>query len=45
VAVAPVLLGTGESLFANLGLSADYECVDFAGPERAAHFRIRRRTD
>lgn len=45
VVVTPLLLGSGERLFHGLprDLSERYACVEFQGPERAAHFLIARR--
>jgi dihydrofolate reductase len=43
VAIAPVLLGRGEPLFAGLDLRAlGYRCERFATSERAAHVVVRR---
>lgn len=43
VAIAPVLLGRGERLFEGVDLRAlGYECVQFAGSEKAAHVVLRR---
>jgi len=43
IAVAPVLLGSGESLFANINLlSLDYQVADFVTTANASHFVIRR---
>jgi dihydrofolate reductase len=43
VAIAPVLLGGGERLFEGVDLPAlGYECVQFAGSEKATHFVLRR---
>ena len=45
VAIAPVLLGAGEPLFAEVDLRAlGYECAQFAGTEKAAHVVLRRQT-
>ncbi|MCC6207054.1 MAG: dihydrofolate reductase [Gammaproteobacteria bacterium] len=42
IAVSPVLLGRGESLFAGLDMPAlGYECVQFAPTEKAAHVILR----
>jgi len=44
LAIAPVLLGAGESLFAGLDLPAlGYECEDYVPGEKAAHVTVRRR--
>jgi dihydrofolate reductase len=44
VAVRPVLLGSGESLFANMDLRAlGYECTESIAGERATHIFIRKR--
>ena len=44
LALSPVLLGEGESLFAGLDLSAlGYEVVETIAGERATHFLLRRR--
>ena len=45
VAIAPVLLGQGERLFAGLGDALDgYECAEVvASPSRVAHVRLVRR--
>ena len=44
LAVAPVLLGSGEHLFSGIDLAAlDYECADYVAGEKAAHFIVRRR--
>jgi len=41
VAIAPVLLGAGERLFARLGSDfAGYECARFASSASAAHVRL-----
>lgn len=43
VAIAPVLLGTGERLFERVNLrSLGYECVQFVASEKATHVVIRR---
>ena len=43
VAIAPVLLGSGARLFEGVDLPGlGYECVQFAGTEKAAHVVIRR---
>ena len=43
VAIAPVLLGRGERLFEGVDLRAlGYECVQFAGSEKATHVVLRR---
>ena len=43
IAIAPVLLGRGESLFAGLDLRAlGYECVESAASEKATHIVLRR---
>jgi dihydrofolate reductase len=43
VAIAPVLLGGGERLFEAVDLPAlGYECVQFAGSEKATHVVLRR---
>jgi dihydrofolate reductase len=44
VAIAPVLLGQGEQLFAGIDLRAlGYQCIRFVGSEKAAHLVLRRR--
>lgn len=44
LAISPVLLGRGESLFAGLDLPAlGYECAEFVGSEAATHVVLRRR--
>jgi dihydrofolate reductase len=44
LAVAPILLGTGENLFANLDLpELGYEVAEYAAGERAIHLLITRR--
>lgn len=46
VAIAPVLLGRGEPLFAGLDLSSlGYACVDHKASDAATHVVIRRATD
>jgi dihydrofolate reductase len=41
VAIAPILLGAGESLFADLGdAAAGYECVEVNAGEGATHVRL-----
>lgn len=41
--VAPVLLGSGEPLFAGLDLRGlGYDCVQHVPSERATHFALRR---
>ncbi|MGH8234570.1 MAG: dihydrofolate reductase family protein [Rhodanobacteraceae bacterium] len=43
VAVAPILLGSGESLFSGLDLpSRGYECVEHAATEKATHVVLRK---
>jgi dihydrofolate reductase len=43
IAVAPVLLGSGESLFAGLDLvSLGYRCVEHVATESATHVLVRR---
>lgn len=43
IAIAPVLLGRGESLFEEIDLRAlGYECVEFLASEKATHFVLRR---
>lgn len=43
IAIAPVLLGRGEPLFEGLDLRAlGYECVQFAGSDKATHVVLRR---
>ncbi|HSC86039.1 MAG TPA: dihydrofolate reductase family protein [Polyangiaceae bacterium] len=43
LAIAPVLLGRGESLFAGLDLpTLGYECVESVGSEKATHVVLRR---
>jgi len=42
IAIAPVLLGSGERLFKGVDLRAlGYECVEFAGSEKATHVVLR----
>jgi dihydrofolate reductase len=42
VAIAPVLLGTGERLFEGVDLrTLGYECVQFVGSEKATHVVLR----
>ena len=44
VAIAPLLLGTGERLFGDLpGLGDAYECVELVASPAAAHARFARR--
>ena len=44
IAIAPILLGSGERLFEGLDvLASGYECVQFAPSEKAAHMVLRRR--
>jgi dihydrofolate reductase len=44
IAIVPILLGSGERLFEDLGsVQAQYECVEFVGSEKVAHIRIARR--
>lgn len=44
IAIAPVLLGSGEPLFEGLDLRAlGYACVEFAASEKATHLVLRRR--
>lgn len=43
VAISPVLLGRGESLFGGIDLrTLGYECVEFVGSEKATHVVLRR---
>lgn len=43
IAIAPVLLGRGESLFEGVDLRAlGYECVEFVASEKATHVVLRR---
>jgi dihydrofolate reductase len=43
IAIAPVLLGRGESLYAGIDLRAlGYECVEFVASEKATHVVLRR---
>ena len=43
IAISPVLLGLGESLFEGLNLRAlGYECVKFVASENATHVVLRR---
>jgi dihydrofolate reductase len=45
IAIAPVLLGRGESLFGEIDLrTLGYECVEFLPSEKATHVVLRRRT-
>lgn len=45
IAVSPVLLGSGEGLFAGLDLTElGYECVEHAGTANAAHVVIRKKS-
>src|SRR6267142_2763236 len=42
IAIAPVLLGSGERLFEGVNLRAlGYECVEFAASEKATHVVLR----
>ncbi len=44
VAIAPVLLGSGERLFEDVDMRAlGYECVQFVGSEKATHIVLRRK--
>lgn len=44
IAIAPVLLGRGESLFEGVDLrTLGYECVEFLASEKATHVVLRRR--
>src|SRR5690606_5690131 len=44
IAIAPVLLGRGERLFEGVDSKAlGYECVQFAGSEKATHVVLRRK--
>ncbi len=44
IAIAPVVLGSGERLFAGLDLRAlGFECVQFVASEKATHVVLRRR--
>jgi dihydrofolate reductase len=44
IAIAPVLLGRGESLFGGVDLRAlGYECVEFVASEKATHVVLRHR--
>ena len=44
LAIAPVLLGTGERLFAGLDMRASgYECIQSVGSEKATHIVLRRK--
>ena len=44
LAISPVILGSGEHLFAGLNLTElGYECVEHAGTENAAHVVIRKK--
>jgi dihydrofolate reductase len=48
IAIAPVLLGSGERLFEGVNLRAlGYECVEFVASEKATHVVLQRhsRTD
>ena len=43
IAIAPVLLGRGESLFEGIDLRAlGYECVEFVASKKATHVVLRR---
>jgi dihydrofolate reductase len=43
IAISPVLLGRGESLFEGVDLQAlGYECVEFVASEKATHIVLRR---
>lgn len=43
VAISPVLLGRGETLFHGVGLWAlGYTCVESVGTEKATHIMLRR---
>lgn len=43
IAVAPILLGSGESLFAGIDLSAlGYRCVEHVATQRATHLLFRK---
>lgn len=43
VAISPVLLGRGESLFGGIDLrTLGYECVEFVGSKKATHVVLRR---
>jgi len=43
VAVVPVLLGSGERLFGDLGPALDeWQCVEFAPSASVTHVRLRR---
>jgi dihydrofolate reductase len=43
IAIAPVLLGSGERLFEGVDLrSLGYECAEFVGSEKATHMVMRR---
>lgn len=45
IAIAPLLLGSGERLFEGVDLRATgYECVQFAASEKATHVVLRRQT-
>ena len=44
IAIAPVLLGQGESLFQGLDMRAlGYECVEFVASDKATHIVLRRK--
>ena len=44
IAISPVLLGRGESLFEGVDLrAAGYECAEFVASEKATHVVLRRR--
>jgi dihydrofolate reductase len=44
VAIAPVLLGSGERLFEGVDLRASgYECIQFVASKKATHVVLRRR--
>lgn len=43
IAIAPIVLGSGERLFERVDLkSSGYECVGFVGSEKASHVVLRR---
>ncbi len=46
IAIAPILLGSGESLFSGLDLpSLDYRCVEHVVTEKATHVVLKKPSD